>query len=171
MIVFCAGFRKDRRVMKTNSLVVVVFFSRHSTWLLHKTKNRYSQTFGLRLLYINDKWIHTWYFSIAYKLGGRCLGLFVSVSKKAPVKHNQKLTWTKTKIAARQRQANVEWAQFFIVSKMLVISCNPYFIAQFLFQHLSPPYFNFSSEKRLRIYYIPYAGHCTAKFENVVLKI
>ena len=26
MIAFCAGFRKDRRFMKTNSLVVVVFF-------------------------------------------------------------------------------------------------------------------------------------------------
>ena len=164
MIVFCAGFRKDRRVMKTNSLVVVVFFSRHSTWLLHKTKNRKSQTFGLRLLYINDKWIHTWYFSIAFKLGGRCVGLFVSVSKNADVKHSWKLTPTKTKIGARQRQANVEWARFYSVSKMLAISCNPYFIAQFPFQHLFPPSFYFSFEIRLRIYYIAYAGHCTAKF-------
>ena len=31
VIVLCAGFRKDRRVMKTDSLVVVVFFTRHST--------------------------------------------------------------------------------------------------------------------------------------------
>ena len=85
---FVLDLRKDRRVMKTNLLVVVVFFSRHSSWLLHKTKTRNSQTFGLRLLHINDKWIHTWYFSIAFKWGGRCLGLFVSVSKNAGVKHS-----------------------------------------------------------------------------------
>ena len=60
---------------------------------------------------------------------------------------------------------------FFTVSKMLAISCNPYFIAQFPFQHLAPPSFNFSFEKRLRVYYIAYDGQCTAKFENVVLKM
>ena len=31
VIVFVLDLRKDRRVMKTNSLVVVVFFSRHSS--------------------------------------------------------------------------------------------------------------------------------------------
>ena len=72
----------------------------------------------------------------------------------------------KNKIGARQRQANVE-----CVIKMLAISCNPYFIAQFPFQHLFSPSFYFSFEIRLRIYYIAYAGHCTAKFENVVLKM
>ena len=52
---------------------------------------------------------------------------------------------------------------------MLAISTNPYFIAQFPFQSLSPPSFNFSFEIRLRICYIAYAGQCTAKFENVFL--
>ena len=47
---------------------------------------------------------------------------------------------------------------------MLAISCNPHFIAQFPFEQLSPPSFNFSFEIRVRIYYVAYVGHCTAKF-------
>ena len=89
------------------------------------------------------------------------MGLFVSVSKNAGVK--LKSAQGKGKQMSSERDFSVSakcWRYRVILISLL----------NFLF-NIFPRRLYCSFEMRLRIYYKANAGHSTAKFENVVLKM